>query len=65
MFLHRGDRVSEVDVVCYRDYTREGKRVISHSLLLQSVKLPDKMAADGTRTVHIYMHLYLYTCTYL
>ena len=51
-------------MVCYRDYTREGKRVIGHSLLLQSVKLPDKMAADGTRTVYIYMCMYLYTYSY-
>ena len=43
----RGDRVKEVDVLCYRDYTREGKRVTTHSLLLQGVKLPQKTSAQG------------------
>jgi len=41
-----GDRVREVDVLCYRDYTREGRRVTTHSLLLQAVKLPPKTGAQ-------------------
>ena len=36
-----------VDVLCYRDYTREGKRVISHSLLLEGIKLPERLSPDG------------------
>ena len=43
--------MKQVDVLCYRDYTRDGKRTVEHSLLLQDVKLPDKMAADGSLLV--------------
>ena len=43
----RVDRVKEVDVLCYRDYTREGRRVTTHSLLLQGVKLPPKSSSQG------------------
>ena len=49
-FVCRGDRVREVDVLCYRDYTREGRRVTTHSLLLQAVKLPPKTGAQGEDT---------------
>lgn len=38
--------VPEVDVLCYRDYTREGKRITSHSLLIAGVKLPPQRAKD-------------------
>ena len=44
--------MSVVDVLCYRDYTRDGKRVVSHSLLLEGVTLSEKMAADGKLHVH-------------
>ena len=44
-----------VDVLCYRDYTREGRRVVSHSLLLENISLPEKMAANG--------NWYIHTCT--
>ncbi|CAI8052381.1 Ubiquitin-like modifier-activating enzyme ATG7, partial [Geodia barretti] len=40
------DRLNVVDVLCYRDYTRDGRRLVSHSLLLEGVKLPDKMSTD-------------------
>ena len=36
-----------VDVLCYRDYTREGKRVNTHSLFITGVKLPPKCKAEG------------------
>ena len=43
-----------VDVLCYRDYTREGKRINTHSLIIQGVKLPPKTegqrAPVGTKT---------------
>ena len=35
-----------VDVLCYRDYTREGKRVNIHSLYVKGVKLP-KTTSQG------------------
>ena len=38
-----GDKLTEVDVICYRDYTREGQRHIEHSLFIQGVSLPSKM----------------------
>jgi hypothetical protein len=38
-----------VDVVCYRDYTREGKRINTHSLIIQGVQLPAE--AEGQPTV--------------
>ena len=57
---HRSEQVKQVDVLCYRDYTREGKRVIAHSLLLQDVKLPNKMAPDGKETYLVVSHYYLY-----
>ena len=56
MLVCRGDRVREVDVLCYRDYTREGRRVTTHSLLLRAVKLPPKTSAQGEKTIC--------TCTY-
>ena len=49
----RSERVQTVDVLCYRDYTREGKRVVSHSLLLEGVKLHDKMATDGNDKINL------------
>ncbi len=45
--VHRGDKVGVVDVLCYRDYTREGKRVNSHSLYVKGIKL-SKMSTTGT-----------------
>ena len=36
-----------VDVLCYRDYTREGKRVNTHSLLIKGVKLPTDIDKNG------------------
>ena len=38
-----GDRLTEVDIICYRDYTRGGQRHIEHSLILQGVSLPSKI----------------------
>ena len=35
-----------VNVLCYRDYTREGKRVNTHSLYVKGVKLP-KTTSQG------------------
>ena len=35
-----------VDVLCYRDYTREGKRINTHSLLIQGVQLPAKTEGE-------------------
>lgn len=35
-----------VDVVCYRDYTREGKRINTHSLIIQGVQLPAKTEGE-------------------
>ena len=50
-----------VDVLCYRDYTREGKRINTHSLLIQGVQLPAK--AEGEPSVFIMHHgpTYLHT----
>ena len=38
-----------VDVLCYHDYTREGKRVNTHSLYVKRVKLP-KTTSQGEQT---------------
>ena len=38
-----------VDILCYRDYTREGKRVNTHSLYVKGVKLP-KTTSQGEQT---------------
>ena len=56
--------MSVVAVLCYRHYTREGKRVTSHSLLLEGIKLPEKMAADGDYTVLILIVKYFYSNNY-
>lgn len=40
--------VSEVDVLCYRDYTRDGKRHVEHSLVLGGVTLPKKFDNVGS-----------------
>ena len=37
----RAKCLKSVDVLCYRDYTREGKRVNSHSLIIKGVELQD------------------------
>ena len=37
-----GEKVAKVDVLCYRDHTREGKRKVEHSLLIEGVMLPGK-----------------------
>ena len=60
--LSRGESLgSVVDVLCYRDYTREGKRVNTHSLIIQGVNLPTKSDSEGELTsvyllcpVHVY-----------
>ena len=39
--------MSMVDVLCYRDYTREGKRVNTHSLFIKGVKLPADLDKNG------------------
>ena len=39
-----GDKLKEVDILCYRDYTREGQRHIEHSLFFEGVSLPQKVA---------------------
>ena len=54
--------MSVVDVLCYRDYTREGKRVISHSLLLEDIMLPDKMAADGILITIMIQNVHVFIC---
>lgn len=46
-FNLRGGTVGVVDVLCYRDYTREGKRVNTHSLLIKGVKLPTDIDKNG------------------
>ena len=38
-----------VDVVCYRDYTREGRRVNTHSLIIKDIKLPEKSDSEGKK----------------
>ncbi len=43
-----------VDVLCYRDYTREGRRVNSHSLYVKGIKLT-KMSSTG-----VYMHAHAF-----
>ena len=48
-YFRRGDKVGVVDVLCYRDYTREGKRVNTHSLYVKGVKLP-KTTSQGEQT---------------
>ena len=50
--LFRGEALGGVvDVLCYRDYTREGKRVNSHSLIIQGVKLPAKTDSAGIQQI--------------
>ena len=47
MYFFRGESLGGVvDVLCYRDYTREGKRVNTHSLIIQGVQLPTKTQGD-------------------
>ncbi|XP_064398702.1 ubiquitin-like modifier-activating enzyme ATG7 [Halichondria panicea] len=41
-----GDKVGMVDVLCYRDYTREGRRVNSHSLYVKGIKLTKMSSTD-------------------
>lgn len=45
--LFRGDLLETVDVLCYRDYTREGKRVNGHSLVIKDVKMPNFKEMTG------------------
>ena len=45
--MYRGDSLKCVDVLCYRDYTREGKRVNSHSLIIEKVALPNIKEESG------------------
>jgi hypothetical protein len=44
----RGNCLEYVDVLCYRDYTREGRRVNSHSLVIKNVKLTKFGSLNGT-----------------
>lgn len=37
-----GDKMAEVDVLCYRDLTTEGTRKVEHGLLIEGVKLSGK-----------------------
>ena len=37
-----GDKLKEINVLCYRDYTQKGVRKIGHSLLIEGVTLPLK-----------------------
>ena len=37
-----GDRLNQVNVLCYRDCTRKGKRQIGHSLYVEGVTVPGK-----------------------
>ena len=41
-----GNVLKEVDVLCYRDNTRDGKRSIGHSLLLEGVSLSGRHGDD-------------------
>ena len=37
-----GDTSQEINVLCYRDYTRDGQRHIGHTLLIEGVVLPGR-----------------------
>ena len=41
-----GQDIKEVDVLCYRDVTRDGKRQIGHSLFVEGAVLPDRHGDD-------------------
>ena len=41
-----GNVLKEVDVLCYRDNTQDGKRLIGHSLLVEGVALSDRHGDD-------------------
>lgn len=47
MCIYRGKTLEYADVLCYRDYTREGKRVNTHSLVIKNVKLLDFKVENG------------------
>ena len=49
LFGHRGSQLKYVDVLCYRDYTREGKRVNTHSLVIKKVKIPNYVNKTGIK----------------
>lgn len=36
-----------IDVLCYRDNTRDGKRLNTHSLIIKNVKLPNYKDRKG------------------
>ncbi len=44
----RGDIFSSIDVLCYREITREGKRVNTHSLVVKGVKIYNLKSKSGT-----------------
>ena len=48
-YFPRDDKLRAGDIPCYRDYTREGKRVNTHSLYVNGVKLP-RTTSQGEQT---------------
>ena len=59
----RGETLGDgIDVLCYRDYTREGKRINTHSLIIQGVQLSAK--TEG-KTVHACLHVLYHGCNIL
>ena len=57
--------MSMVDVLCYRDYTREGKRVNTHSLFIKGVKLPTDVDKNGLFDVLCRIHDHLSYLMYI
>ena len=45
--ISRGEQLSEVEVICFRDRRRDGKRDISHSLVLY-LSLKDISSSKGS-----------------